>query len=122
MLNLIFYILTVSYLTKLLLLDHQHYFFDRNYTVTVHTHDGDLIRIWDVGDTLRSKLLKYHMNEFNIEVPYTGLTQLFLCPYCLGFWVNLILLPLLIASGTYSPLLITLFIFGIPFVVGKLND
>lgn len=122
MFELILYLGFIAYLTKLLLLDHQHYFLESATDVFIEQFDDVYKRKFDIADRFRQKIFSYELVGQTWIIRHSSLSQLFLCPYCLSFWLNLILMPILSIISDYPSTYYLLFVFAIPYIVGFLHE
>ena len=115
MIEIILYSLTVSYVTHILLFDHDGPFPDKHRSVQA---DETLYRPVHLFDWFRRLLCSYTVEGFVWHLKYGVLWS---CPYCLSFWINLVLL-LPFCYFTYHWGLFPLLLFSIPMVSVWLND
>jgi len=120
MLEIALYILSVAYITRCLLLSNETGPMPHASIMVVFESNGQKF-------TRSANLFDFIRRVFGLY-KITGLVwtqkdrELWHCPYCLSFWINVFLaIPFLLAFGL--PLqLAALLLFAVPMAVGKINE
>lgn len=118
--NIILYVLSVAYITRLFFYGDGP-FRSKTRRILVRQPNNDLhyrpVNLFDWP----MRLLRMYKIRDDVWERDVGTLD---CPYCLGFWINLICLPALyfLASDTYTLDTYIFLIFSVPLVVGFINE
>ena len=114
------YVLTVAFLTRILLGDYAWAYPDEE------NFPKRAIIIWgfaypiDNMHRIKKLLGLYRVDEFGHWIPRS--TVLWSCGYCLSFWVNLIGLGILLLTDQLEARILLSMVFSVPFAVGYMYE
>jgi len=120
MLEIILYILSVSYLTHIFLLSNEIGPFE--YGRGMILIDGSAeFRPINAFDRIRRIFGAFSVSG---DIWEESENALFRCPYCLSFWINLAGLPFLffVTKDAHYISIYIFLVFSVPMIAGKLNE